>query len=51
MLLVLSAFNWLLVPSNLRRTVADFASAAWRCKELGLDGFKLLVSGHLLDSF
>jgi 2,4-dienoyl-CoA reductase-like NADH-dependent reductase (Old Yellow Enzyme family) len=40
-----------LEPRDLRRIAADFAAAAWRCKEGGLDGCELLASGHLLDSF
>ena len=45
------AFPKELEPSDLRRIAADFGSAAWRCKQGGLDGCELLASGHLLDSF
>ncbi|MFI6403826.1 FAD-dependent oxidoreductase [Streptomyces sp. NPDC050548] len=36
---------------DLDRIVADYASAAVRCREGGLDGIELEAYGHLLDSF
>lgn len=36
---------------DLDRIVADYAAAAVRCKEGGLDGIELEAYGHLLDSF
>ncbi|MFF5991183.1 NADH:flavin oxidoreductase [Prauserella flavalba] len=38
-------------PHDLRRIAADFAAAAVRCAEGGLDGVELMAYGHLLDSF
>ncbi|MGH1555196.1 NAD(P)-binding protein [Streptomyces sp. L7] len=38
-------------PWDLDRIVADYASAAVRCREGGLDGIELEAYGHLLDSF
>ncbi|MDQ0376265.1 NADH:flavin oxidoreductase [Amycolatopsis thermophila] len=38
-------------PHDLRRIAADFASAALRCQDGGLDGVELMAYGHLLDSF
>ncbi|MCE8548021.1 NAD(P)-binding protein, partial [Ruegeria pomeroyi] len=40
-----------LEPSDIRRIVADYAAAAKRCAEGGLDGVELLVSGHLIGQF
>lgn len=37
--------------SDIRRIVADYAQAAKRCREGGLDGVELLVSGHLIGQF
>ncbi|WP_405876340.1 FAD-dependent oxidoreductase [Streptomyces sp. NBC_00005] len=36
---------------DLDRIVADYAAAALRCREGGLDGIELEAYGHLLDSF
>ena len=36
---------------DMQRVARDFASAAWRCREGGLDGCELLAHGHLLGSF
>ncbi|MFJ6661264.1 FAD-dependent oxidoreductase [Streptomyces sp. NPDC091377] len=36
---------------DLDRIVADYAAAAVRCKEGGLDGIELEAYGHFLDSF
>ncbi|MEX5717292.1 oxidoreductase [Geodermatophilus maliterrae] len=36
---------------DLDRIVRDFADAAVRCKEGGLDGIELMAYGHLLDAF
>ena len=36
---------------DIRRVVADYAAAARRCYEGGLDGCELLVSGHLIGQF
>lgn len=38
-------------PADIRRIVADYAAAARRCSEGGLDGIELLVSGHLIGQF
>ncbi len=37
--------------ADIARVVADYASAARRCKDGGLDGCELLVSGHLIGQF
>ncbi len=37
--------------ADIRRVVADYAAAARRCYEGGLDGCELLVSGHLIGQF
>lgn len=37
--------------ADLDRVVSDFASAARRVKDAGLDGLEVFHSGHLLDSF
>ena len=37
--------------SDIRRVVTDFASAARRAAEAGLDGIELLATSHLLDQF
>ncbi len=37
--------------ADIRRVVADYAAAAKRCYEGGLDGCELLVSGHLIGQF
>jgi 2,4-dienoyl-CoA reductase-like NADH-dependent reductase (Old Yellow Enzyme family)/thioredoxin reductase len=36
---------------DLDRIARDFADAAMRCKEGGLDGVELMAYGHLLDAF
>ncbi len=33
------------------RIVRDFANAAKRCKDSGLDGLEVIASGHLMDQF
>ncbi|WP_419992988.1 FAD-dependent oxidoreductase [Streptomyces boninensis] len=38
-------------PWDLDRIVADYAAAARRCREGGLDGIELQSYGHFLDSF
>ncbi len=38
-------------PSDIRRIVDDYAQAARRCYEGGIDGVELLVSGHLIGQF
>ncbi len=38
-------------PSDIQRVVEDYAAAARRCYEGGLDGIELLVSGHLIGQF
>ncbi len=40
-----------LEPADIRRIVADYAAAARRCDQGGLDGCELLVSGHLIGQF
>ncbi len=40
-----------LEAADIRRIVADYAEAARRCAEGGLDGVELLVSGHLIGQF
>ena len=40
-----------LESSDIRRIVADYAAAAKRCADGGLDGVELLVSGHLIGQF
>mmetsp|Transcript_28805 Transcript_28805/g.82486 ORF Transcript_28805/g.82486 Transcript_28805/m.82486 type:complete len:713 (-) Transcript_28805:279-2417(-) len=37
--------------ADISRVVRDFASAARRCQEGGLDGVELLAGGHLVDQF
>jgi 2,4-dienoyl-CoA reductase-like NADH-dependent reductase (Old Yellow Enzyme family) len=37
--------------ADIRRVVAAFAEAAWRCKEGGLDGLEVIAYGHLIDQF
>jgi len=36
---------------DIKRIIADFADAAWRCKEGGLDGIETLAGGHLIGQF
>lgn len=38
-------------PWDLDRIVSDYADAAARCREAGLDGIELQSYGHLLDAF
>ncbi len=38
-------------PSDLARIVADFAAAAGRAADGGLDGIELVATSHLLDQF
>ena len=38
-------------PTDIRRIVADYAAAAKRCSDGGLDGVELLASGHLIGQF
>lgn len=40
-----------LEQSDIRRIVTDYAAAAKRCADGGLDGVELLVSGHLIGQF
>ncbi len=37
--------------ADIRRIVGDYAAAARRCKEGGLDGVEVLQNGHLLSQF
>lgn len=37
--------------ADIRRIAADYAEAAFRCLEGGLDGVELLTSGHLIGQF
>ncbi|MCL4139417.1 UNVERIFIED_CONTAM: hypothetical protein GTU68_026111 [Idotea baltica] len=37
--------------SDIKRISSDYAEAAYRCYEGGLDGIELLVSGHLIGQF
>ena len=36
---------------DLKRIIADYAQAAYRCAEAGLDGVELMAYAHLLDQF
>ena len=36
---------------DIKRVIDDYASAAWRCKEGGLDGVEILIHGHLPEQF
>ena len=36
---------------DIDRIVAEFAEAAWRCKEGGLDGVETVTGGHLIGQF
>ena len=36
---------------DIHRIVDDFARAAQRCKDGGLDGLEVIASGHLIDQF
>ena len=38
-------------PWDIDRIVADYASAALRCRESGLDGIEIEAYGHLFDAF
>ncbi|MGB2304075.1 MAG: FAD-dependent oxidoreductase, partial [Candidatus Puniceispirillales bacterium] len=37
--------------NDIFRVVRDFANAARRCRESGLDGLEVIASGHLMDQF
>jgi len=37
--------------ADLKRIIADYAQAAYRCAEAGLDGVELMAYAHLLDQF
>ncbi|MGH6680248.1 MAG: FAD-dependent oxidoreductase, partial [Bradyrhizobium sp.] len=37
--------------SDIERVVRDYAEAAWRCKQGGLDGVETLTGGHLIGQF
>ena len=37
--------------ADIRRVVRDYGAAARRCREGGLDGCELLISGHLIGQF
>ena len=37
--------------SDIKRIVADYAAAALRCKEGGLDGVETVTGGHLIGQF
>lgn len=41
----------ILEPSDIRRIIDDYAKAAQRCADGGLDGVEVLVSGHLIGQF
>ncbi|WP_371224041.1 FAD-dependent oxidoreductase [Roseovarius sp. 2305UL8-3] len=41
----------MLETSDIRRIVHDYAAAARRCSDGGLDGIELLASGHLIGQF
>lgn len=45
------AFPKVAEPWDLRRVVSDYAGAALRCKEAGLDGIEIQSYGHFLDAF
>ncbi len=36
---------------DIKRVIQDFADAAWRCQEGGLDGIETLAGGHLIGQF
>ena len=36
---------------DIRRVIGEYADAAWRCKEGGLDGIETLAGGHLIGQF
>ena len=36
---------------DIRRVIAEYADAAWRCKAGGLDGIETLAGGHLIGQF
>lgn len=40
-----------LTEQDIKRIVADYAAAAYRCAEGGLDGIELMAYAHLLDQF
>jgi 2,4-dienoyl-CoA reductase-like NADH-dependent reductase (Old Yellow Enzyme family) len=45
------AFPKIIEHSEIRRVVAEYAAAARRCREGGLDGIEIEAYGHLLDAF
>jgi 2,4-dienoyl-CoA reductase-like NADH-dependent reductase (Old Yellow Enzyme family)/thioredoxin reductase len=45
------SFPRAMLKEDFVRVAADFGAAAWRCKEGGLDGCEVFVSGHLLGQF
>jgi 2,4-dienoyl-CoA reductase-like NADH-dependent reductase (Old Yellow Enzyme family)/thioredoxin reductase len=45
------SFPRAMLKEDFARIASDFGSAAWRCKEGGLDGCELFISGHLLGQF
>ncbi|HSS65055.1 MAG TPA: NADH:flavin oxidoreductase [Gammaproteobacteria bacterium] len=45
------AFPKIIERSEIGRIVADYAAAARRCKEGGLDGIEIEAYGHLIDAF
>ena len=45
------AFPKIIEHSEIRRVVAEYAAAARRCKEGGLDGIEIEAYGHLIDAF
>ena len=40
-----------LTSNDIKRIVADYAQASYRCAEAGLDGVELMAYAHLLDQF
>ena len=45
------AFPKAIEAAEIRRIVGEYAAAAFRCREGGLDGVELECYGHLLDAF
>ncbi len=45
------AFPKIIEQSEMRRIVGEYADAARRCKEGGLDGIEIEAYGHLIDAF
>ncbi|MEQ9490821.1 MAG: NADH:flavin oxidoreductase [Alphaproteobacteria bacterium] len=44
-------FPKVMEQEDIDRITGDYATAALRCKEGGLDGIEVMATGHLLDSF